>query len=131
MKYIFLIVFIIFLIFAIMKEREDHVLLYHNKLNIFENNTEKILENIKNNSCRNNTVYWRLSIIYSSIILFVYFMYNQLNNIITPIHQYFFVFILIYFTSYALRNFIAYHYDRHHCEFIIENIQKIKNKLTS
>ena len=147
------IVFIILLVFAVVMEIMDRYAIVdipscryiksycndygqHNNIKyvIKEpiNNTESIdllLDRITQQSKFSDIIHWRISLIISLIICFIYWLYNQLSNSIVSPQSYMFLFFILWFLNYWMRNYLDYHYYEHKHARIVESIQQIKNKL--
>jgi hypothetical protein len=74
-------------------------------------------------------VYWRISFIVSLIGCLFLWIFCYFEKIPLKPSSYIFIFIIIWFTNYYMRNFLDFHYYKHIYIRVDESIKQLKNKI--
>jgi cbb3-type cytochrome oxidase subunit 3 len=89
--------------------------------------SEALLSKIEGDTCRlTKTVNWRIAILVSVLICLFFYIYNVLSKTVFSPAAYLFLFIIIWFFMYWMRNFVDFHYHSHLCSSVKETISQIK-----
>lgn len=93
---------------------------------------KSLLSKIEIDCCRaSRTVYWRMSLLISLLIIIFIWLYNYLDGNKIKATGYLFIMIIIWFLNYWMRNYLDYHYHSHMCKRVKESVDQLRSQINN